>query len=110
MKIFDVKVRICFEFINEKIIECISDLQLICVLLIFVYLTSIKKNKMKKIFIIPFFAFVFLTACSKEYICTCEITGTTKVEYYKLVNTKKKAVNNCNSLTNSAQTCVLEAY
>lgn len=65
---------------------------------------------MKKKIFIALVGGLFLGSCSKDYICTCTITGTVDVEHYPIRNTKKKALKACEAVSNETQTCVLEPY
>ena len=65
---------------------------------------------MKKFYLFGILFSLVLSSCTKEYICTCTITGTVKIESYKVYNTKRKATKNCEAASNSTQSCVLESY
>ena len=53
---------------------------------------------------------LFLVSCSKDYVCTCTVNGTTTVTHEPINNTKKKATKACAAASNSTTTCVLEPY
>jgi hypothetical protein len=65
---------------------------------------------MKKAVLVAIAVFSFLCSCSKQYTCTCAITGTVDVEVYQLYNTKKKAIQYCNGYSSEEKQCVLEIY
>jgi hypothetical protein len=53
---------------------------------------------------------ILLFSCSKRYICTCDVVGTTDVEVYEIYNSKKKSTKNCNARSSLTRACTLEAY
>ena len=54
---------------------------------------------MKKFFLWAVLGLVIFTACSKEYTCSCTVSGTVKSTDYKIYNTKRQTKENCNNLT-----------
>jgi len=65
---------------------------------------------MKKILVFSILALSYLTSCNKQYICTCTVIGTVEVESYYMYNSKRKALKNCNKVSSSTTSCVLEVY
>ena len=57
----------------------------------------------KSLFFIPLGLFI-LTACNKEYTCSCSVIGTVKAEDYKMYNTKRQSEEICNNLTGDSIT------
>jgi hypothetical protein len=54
---------------------------------------------MKKVFLFLGLGFISLTACNKEYTCSCVVSGTVKSKDAKLYNTKRQSKENCDALT-----------
>ena len=54
---------------------------------------------MKKIVLFLGLGLISLTACNKEYTCSCVITGTVKNLDRKIYATKKQSSERCNALT-----------
>jgi hypothetical protein len=53
---------------------------------------------MKKVLLFLGLGLFVLVACSKEYTCSCGVSGTVKSKDYKTYNTKRQSKENCDAL------------